>query len=202
MLRGIAFVLILVSASAIQAQSLPFEICAQSTTWVRPSPEVQAKIWNMGRYAGGSHDPYAWTHSFLIVPNSASIAYDLRNLSGLWTAYPLSQCPSPETFEQREYEWIEVLGLLHRVKEITHADNTYTITVEPTGAGFQSIRFRRLNPSAVLRFVTPDGKELERWDESAPPNRVKNEIPPGTRIIGPNGEKIIIGPNGEKIITK
>src|SRR5580765_1467095 len=42
----------------------------------------------------------------------------------------------------------------------------------------------------LLRFVTPDGKELERWDESAPPDRVKNEVPPGTRIIGPNGEII------------
>jgi len=42
----------------------------------------------------------------------------------------------------------------------------------------------------VLRFLTPDGKELEKWDESAPPNRVKNEVPPGTRIIGPNGEII------------
>jgi hypothetical protein len=29
--------------------------------------------------------------------------------------------------------------------------------------------------------------ELEKWDESAPPNRVKNEVPPGTRIIMPNG---------------
>jgi hypothetical protein len=49
--------------------------------------------------------------------------------------------------------------------------------VEPTGAGFQSIMFRRLNPKAVFRFVTADGKELEKVDESAPPNRVKNEIP-------------------------
>jgi hypothetical protein len=78
----------------------------------------------------------------------------------------------------------------HRVTRISHDDNTYTITVAPTGAGFQSIMFRRLNPSAVLRFVTADGKELEKWDESAPPNRVKNEVPPGTRIIGPNGEII------------
>ena len=56
------------------------------------------------------------------------------------------------------------------------------------GKGFQSILIRRLNPSAVLRFVTADGRELEKWDESAPPNRAKNEVPPGTRILGPNGE--------------
>ena len=52
--------------------------------------------------------------------------------------------------------------------------------------------FRRLNPKAVLRFVTPDGNELEKWDESAPPKLfdIKREVPPGTRVIGPNGESI------------
>lgn len=128
----------------------------------------------MGRYEGFAHDPYEWTHNFLFVPNSASIAYDLRNLSGLWTAPPPGPCRSAEMNpQQREYEWIEVWVLLHRVTQIRHDDNTYTITVAPTGAGFQSIMFRRLNPSAVLRFVTPQGKELEVWDESAPPNGVK-----------------------------
>jgi hypothetical protein len=145
----------------------------------------------MGRYRGFQHDPYEWGHNFLIVPNSASIAYDLRNMSGLWTAPPLGQCHSAKNPQEREYEWIEVWVLLHRVTQITRGNNTYTITVEPTSAGYESIMFRRLNPSAVLRFVTADGRELERWDESAPPNRVKNEVPPGTRIIGPNGQIIV-----------
>lgn len=61
--------------------------------------------------------------------------------------------------------------------------NTYTVTVEPAGAGFQMIYIPRMNPSVVLRFITPDGKELERWDESAPPNRVKNDVPPGTVVL-------------------
>src|SRR5262249_21733597 len=64
-----------------------------------------------------------------------------------------------------------------------HDNNTYTFTVEATGKGFQRIYVRRMNVSAVLRFVTPDGKELERWDESAPPDQVKNAVPPGTVII-------------------
>ena len=71
--------------------------------------------------------------------------------------------------------------------QITHENNTYTITVEPVGRGFQSVLFRRLNPSVVLRFVTPDSKELEKWDESASPDRVQQTVPPGTRIILPNG---------------
>ena len=65
--------------------------------------------------------------------------------------------------------------------EITHDNNTYTVIVAPVGRGFQSVLFRRLNPSVVLRFVTPDGKELQRWDESAPPQQFNNTVPPGTR---------------------
>jgi hypothetical protein len=70
-------------------------------------------------------------------------------------------------------QWIEVWVLLHRVTQVTRQNNTYTITVEPVGRGFQSIFIRRMNPSAVLRFVTPDGGVLEVWDESAPPDRVR-----------------------------
>ena len=55
--------------------------------------------------------------------------------------------------------------------------------LEPVSAGFEQIYIRRLNPSVVLRFVTPDGKELERSDESAPPNRVKNTVQPGTVVL-------------------
>ena len=59
--------------------------------------------------------------------------------------------------------------LLQRVTNVQRDNNTYTFTVEPTGRSFQSIFIRRLNPVVVLRFVTPDGRELERWDESDPP---------------------------------
>src|SRR2546425_2026357 len=40
----------------LSAQPVPFDICAESTTWVRPSPEVQAKIWNDGRYKDRSEE--------------------------------------------------------------------------------------------------------------------------------------------------
>ena len=75
----------------------------------------------------------------------------------------------PENARRTGYEWIEVWALLHRVTHVAHDNNTYTITVEPTGRGFQFVFIRRLNPSVVMRFVTSDGKELQRWDESAPP---------------------------------
>ena len=190
----LSLMLLAAIAQPLAAKSLPFNICAESTTWVRPSPEVQAKIWNMGRYKGMPGEPHEWTHDFIVIddPLSASIAYDVSNLTGLWTEPPPeNKCATDETNRRSGGDWIEVLALLHRVTRVTHENNTYTVTVDPAGRGFQAVYIRRMNPSAVLRFVTQDGKELERWDESAPPNRVKNELPPGTRIILPNGQKII-----------
>jgi hypothetical protein len=177
---------------SLAAQPIPFEICAQSTTWVRPSPEVQAKIWNDARYSDMGRGAYEWTHDFLVSdPESASIPYHMENISGLWTARTNpGECHSAKKPHRSGLEWIEVWVLLHRVVQITHDDNRYTIIVEPVGRGFQSVLFHRLNPSIVLRFVTPDGRELERWDESAPPRQANNEVPSGTRIVGPNGEVI------------
>ena len=185
----------------LSAQPVPFDICAESTTWVRPSPEVQAKIWNDGRYKDVAGNAYDWTHDFLVSdPESASIPYHMENMSGLWTARTNpGECHSADKPHRSGFEWIEVWVLLHRVVQITHDNNTYTITVEPTGRGFQSVLFRRLNPSVVLRFVTPDGKELQRWDESAPPQQFNNTVPPGTRINDAQPGTRIIGPNGEII---
>ena len=68
-------------ATSLSAQPIPFEICAESTTWVRPSPEVQAKIWNDGRYKDFARTAYAWTHNFLVVldPESTNESGYLRN---------------------------------------------------------------------------------------------------------------------------
>jgi len=161
-------------------------------TWTRPAPEVQAKIWKDARYGDDARTAYDWTHDFLVSdPESASIPYHMENISGLWTARTNpGECHSANKPHRSGLEWIEIWVLLHRVKEIRHDNNTYSITVEPTGRGFQFVVIRRLNPSAVLSFVTPDGKELEKWDESAPPDRVQQTVPPGTRITAPNGQII------------
>src|SRR5213594_4570360 len=167
----------LLLAKPLAAESIPFEICAESTTWMRPTPEVQAKIWNDARYGDEARTAYDWTHNFLVSdPESASIPYHMENISGLWTArINPGECHSVGKPHRTGLEWIEVWVLLHRVMQITHVNNTYTITVAPVGRGFQSVLFRRLNPSVVLRFVTPDGKELQRWDESAPPQQFNND---------------------------
>ena len=78
-------------AVPLAAQSVPFDVCAESTTWVRPSPQMQqTKIWNDPRYKDG-RDAYAWKHNFLVIDHfeSVSVTVTLTNLSGLWTVKPL-----------------------------------------------------------------------------------------------------------------
>src|SRR5438034_2101080 len=152
---GAILVCTLLVARPLMAERIPFEVCAESTTWRRPAPEVQAKIWNMGRYNGVGRDAYFWTHDFIVIddPLSASIAYDVRNLSGMWTEPPADgRCETEPNSRRNEGEWINLWVLLHHVTQVTHEANTYTITVEPMGKGFQSIFRRRLNPSAYYGF--------------------------------------------------
>jgi hypothetical protein len=193
-LRALSVVILgMLFAMPLAAQPVPFEVCAESRTWVRPSPEVQSKIWNDPRYTGFARDAYAWTHNFLVVgdPESTNEFGYLSNLSGLWTAHVEENASKCSGSTRRSgYEWIEVWSLLHRVASVTRDANTYTVTVVPDGKGFQGIYIRRMNPSVVLRFVTQDGRELERWDESAPPRPSNNTVPPGTRIVAPNGQVI------------
>jgi len=75
-------------AKLLAAERVPFDICAESITWTRRSPEVQAKIWNDPRYSNFARDAYAWTHNFSVVldPESTNELGYLSNLSGLSTA--------------------------------------------------------------------------------------------------------------------
>src|SRR5437773_12482902 len=192
-IRAYAVLLFMLAfARPLAARPIPFEICAESTTWARPSPEVQAKIWSDGRYKDVAGTAYDWTHDFLVSdPESASIPYHMANISGLWTSTTNpGECHSVGKPHRSGNEWIEVWVLLHRVREIRHENDTYIIIVEPVGRGFQYVLFHRLNPSVVVRFITSDGTELENWDESNRPDNPRNAVPPGTRIIGPNGEII------------
>ena len=65
-----------------------------------------------------------------------------------------------------------MLSLLNRVKEVRHDANSYTVIVERSGKGFQWIFIQRVTGAQVLRFVSPEGKQLEVWDESAPPAKL------------------------------
>src|SRR3989442_743769 len=75
-----------ISALGATAQSVPFTLCKESTTWTRPDASQQARIWNDARYSDHGAKAYEWNHDFLLVPtDSASIQYHMENEAGLWT---------------------------------------------------------------------------------------------------------------------
>jgi hypothetical protein len=168
------FITFLCSQTAF-AESVPFEVCTESSTWTRPSPELQAnKIWKDTRYKGFGKDAYAWSHDFLVIDEQMNVSGILAvtNLSGLWTVKTqwLHKCYLDR---QRDVSsWVEVVLLLHRVKEIQYDAKTYTVVVERSGKGFQWFFIRRINGPGVVRFVTPEGKQLDVWDERALPARL------------------------------
>jgi hypothetical protein len=160
----------LAAQTSAQPTAVLFTVCAQSTSWTRPSPDVQSKIWSDNRFKEPGAEAYEWAHNFLpMEPDSASLAYDSQNLSGLWTELPQSQCPRRD--EERD-EWSEIWALNYYVTRITLDGLVYTVTVEPRKTGYEIIQFRR--PSSLvaalttLRFVDEGGTILDQWREISP----------------------------------
>ena len=161
-------VLLLGQISSLFGAPVAFEVCSQSATWTRPSPQVQARIWNDARYAGSpktTTEAYEWTHDFIQVPaDSASIQYHSSNTAGLWTATDVTGvCQN-----RNNSDWLNIWVLLHRVTAIDREGSTYTIHVEPRQSGFQMIMFRNADSAAksVFRFVGPDGKLIQAIGEA------------------------------------
>jgi len=149
------------SAYPLPSQAVPFTICKESTTWTRPTASQQAKIWSDARYADHGAKAYEWNHQFLLVPpDSTSIQYHAGNEAGLWTEDTLSPTCDDATYKHND-EWVGAWILLHRVKNIQADGSVYTITVEPTAKGFQSIIFRRIAPKMSFRFVDVKGRMLD-----------------------------------------
>lgn len=81
-----------------QGEELAFEVCGESTTWVRPTEHVQnAKWWRSERYSGTDEQvvQYPWTHDFFVMYGHGSVVYDIENLSGLWSLAARRKAQSP-----------------------------------------------------------------------------------------------------------
>ena len=159
-----------VSSSFAQHVTVPFDVCAQSVDWKRPSADVQSKIWSDPRYRRLGAGAYQWTHSFLSnEPDSASITYGNENLSGLWTDMRQSQCPRRDG---ERNAWAEIWALNYLVTGMLLTDLVYTVTVVPQERGYEIIQFRRPDSlgaaKATLRFVNGDGRTLAEWVEVSP----------------------------------
>jgi hypothetical protein len=166
---GVQLILVLLASAVAlvpQQTTVPFDVCAHSATWQRPSPDVQSKIWNDPRYSDLGAQAYPWTHSFLWgEPDSASISYHQLNESGLWTEPSQGQCPRRDG---EQGQWTEIWALNHLVSGITADGLVYTLTVVPLERGYEIIQFRRPAAANVrVRFVSGDGAVLAEWVEVA-----------------------------------
>jgi hypothetical protein len=169
-----AVLVIGVVSSVAQDLVVPFDICAESRDWTRPSAAIQSTIWNDPRYR--EPDPrraYQWTHNFLPnEPDSASINYMNENLSGVWTDPRMNQCPRRRDREGERNAWTEIWTLNYHVTEITLTGVVYTVRVVGQERGYEIIQFRRPDSLGVaeasLRFAKDDGSILAAWMESSP----------------------------------
>ena len=160
----------IVASSFAQQLAVPFDVCAQSDTWIRPSADMQTRIWTDPRYRDVGPGAYQWTHNFIWnEPDSASLTYENENLSGLWTDVTPSQCPRRDA---NRTAWTEIWVLNYRVIRITLDDMTYTVNVLREERGYQIIQFRRADSlgarNASLKFVDENGAILEEWSEESP----------------------------------
>jgi hypothetical protein len=150
----------IVSSSFAQQVTVPFDACVHSDDWNRPSADVQSKIWSDARYKELGAGAYEWTHTFLWnEPDSASITYHKKNLSGLWAEIAHSQCPRRDG--ERD-AWTEIWALNNRVTGISLSGLIYTISVVSQERGYEIIQFHRPDSlgaaKATLRFVNDDGR--------------------------------------------
>jgi len=171
-----------------RGQEVTFTVCAKSSTWTRPPAEDMAAKWSFGRWKwsdqkGEELIKYPWTHFFFVDAGSASLEYDLLNLSGV----------SREPFDEESKNCIGDRGrneaivarkaarvwlLLHRLRTIKRLGTLYVLVVEPVDRGFQSVDFPVTAPASLtLYFVTPDGEEIDKIVEG---------VTPWTRKWGPS----------------
>ena len=182
------------AAAPNQVENVPYKVCEQSFFWTRPSEDVQAKIWNDPRYQGYANKSHDWTHYFFKISDSASIAYQLANTTGIWTADDVQRNCGRGDYEQLGAgPRIEIWTVLHKVESIRRQDAVYTLVVKPTEKGFQIVDFAR--PSGPMRnltfiFVNPEGQELDCITEQ------------GMDLEGFSGRVIEVEPGKVRIDTK
>ena len=169
-LAGLFLCTALTQRVSVQQVAVSFDMCARSEAWIRPSADVQSRIWNDPRYRDIGPNAFEWTHSFIPAePDSESIQYSIVNLSGVWTDVERNRCPWRGAERGR---WTEIWSLNYHVTSISLTGGNYTITVVPRESGYEIIQFRRpdiLGDSmTTLQFVTADGNLLTTWKGTGP----------------------------------
>lgn len=164
------------SAVAIAAQpavNIPFEVCGEAQTWVRPTKADQTKkLQSLPRYGGdlttkplrGLAQQFWQQEVFSFTQYGLSLRMEPIYLSGLWTVQDtLWKCYNADNVTQiNAGKTAEVWVLSHRVTRIQWTGEQYVMVVEPAQTGVQFIQFprREARSSLPLKVVTETGTKL------------------------------------------
>lgn len=165
-----------------QGEAVPFQVCLQNPTWIRPTEEEQRKqVWQDPRYGGEealkTHP--RWRENFLLYSGGARDEGLLIEWGGFWKERGRIERSISDLCRERQYtvsvgQQVEIWLKYHHVLQVRRLGKTFVLMVEPRAQGFEAIDFVRPDVEPlVFIFVAPDGKELHRitlrvtpnWDE-------------------------------------
>ena len=161
---------------AQDGEKLEVFVCEESKLWERPSDEQQER--RFARYRRYRNQAILesvwWVRDFIFYQGHESDReLEVYDLSGAWAAPDETRhCNDADWRRQIEENlFLELWVFNHELLTVVREANVYTVTVEPTGKGYQLVRFRRPEEgdagSIRLVVVTPSGEELETLTENA-----------------------------------
>ena len=176
----------------VKAQSvknIPFEVCFNSDTFVRPTVTEQVDIYKkVGRYSSLNITPQIITSSPLWKENfrvwtskggfGALLIGDTKLHSGLWTLRdpknaendPVFDCTYKLLeFKNKSLTKITLWFMFYKVKTIQWNNNHFSVVVEPRDKGFQAVVFNIKKPhpeNFVFEIFDTKGKLLGKYIDS------------------------------------
>ncbi len=163
-------------ASARDEEKLDVFVCQESKLWTRPTEQAQRRrLRNRSRRREPTPQDVSWVRDFIFYQGEGgeSAQADVEKLSGAWSANEVTRhCTDTEWKEQIEDgRFLELWSFFHEVLSVVRKGNVYTVTVKPTGKGYQFVRFARTGQDAAgsmeLVVVTPSGELLETLTEKS-----------------------------------
>ena len=163
-------------ASARDGEKLDVFVCQESKLWTRPTEQAQRRrLRNRSRLREPAPQDVSWVRDFIFYQGEAgeSAQADVETLSGAWSANEVTRhCNDAEWKEQIEDgRFLELWSFFHEVLAVVRNGHVYTVTVKPTGKGYQFVRFANTGQDAPgsmdLVVVTPSGELLETLTEKS-----------------------------------
>ncbi|MDB9422277.1 hypothetical protein PN467_17625 [Microcystis aeruginosa CS-563/04] len=174
---------------AQSAKNVPFEVCFNSDTFVRPTVTEQVNIYKkVGRYSDLNITPQVvtsnplWTENFRVWTSKgdfgALLIGDTKLHSGLWVLRdpkntendPVFDCTYKLLeFKDKSLTKITLWFMFYKVKTLQWNNNRFSVVVEPRNKGFQAIVFNKNKPhpeNLIFEIFDTKGKLLGKCSNS------------------------------------